>query len=141
MSEHKTKEDKTGLYKAAKEVVNASGSTSGHREVYRKIYLLKQSVESYEKQSSEQNNEHKTREEILESCGRLELGAGDFVYTDGALKAMQLYSDQQTSLFTQQLADKIKVEFSDECINEKLRTPDVKSGMIEMRDEILNRLK
>jgi hypothetical protein len=37
--------------------------------------------------------------------------------------------------------EKIKAEFSDECINEKLRTPDVKSGMIEMRDEILNRLR
>ena len=33
--------------------------------------------------------------------------------------------------------EKIKAELSDECINEKLRTPDVKSGMIEMRDEIL----
>jgi hypothetical protein len=53
-------------------------------------------------------NEHKTKEDILESCGRLELGVGDFVYTDSALKAMQLYADQQTSLLAKQLAEKDK---------------------------------
>ena len=92
-------------------------------------------------------SEHKTKEEILSEITGW--GIHDLIHyphkckikAETALRAMQLYADQQTSLFTQQLADKIKVEFSDECINEKLRTPDVKSGMIEMRDEILNRLK
>lgn len=37
--------------------------------------------------------------------------------------------------------EKIKAEFSDNIINDLTRSPDVKSGMIEMRDKILNRLK
>jgi hypothetical protein len=53
-------------------------------------------------------SEQKTKEDILDDCMRVELGPGEFVYTEDALQAMQLYADQQTSLFTQQLTEKDK---------------------------------